>query len=138
MKTVTTYEYDEKGLLMKSFRNYSDGRKAEFSYHYNENKQLIRRLFFASNGFEGSEAYKYNENGALKSAKWDKFDTWLTGTITFEYDSNNRLKSGSFKGENNFDADLSIEVDKKGNLTKIHWNFSFGKTQTYWFKYKRL
>lgn len=138
LETITTYEYNEAGLLMKSFRNYSDGRKAEFSYHYKQNNQLIRRLFFASNGFEGSESYQYDENGRLLEAKWDKFDTWLTGTITFEYDEDNRLKSGFFKGENNFDADLSFEVDKNGNLTKIYWDFSFGKTQTYWFKYDKL
>lgn len=138
LETITTYEYDEKGLLMKSFRNYSDGRKAEFSYHYNTNNQLIRRLFFASNGFEGSESYEYNENGTLKLAIWDKFDTWLTGTLTFTYNSNNRINTGIFKGANNFDADLLFETDNKGNLTKIHWDFSFGKTQTYWFKYKNL
>ena len=137
LETVTTYEYDEKGLLMKSFRNYSDGRRAEFSYHYNENNLLIRRLFHGNNGFVGTESYLYNEDGKLTEAKWNKFDTWLTGTISFEYDSKNRLKSGSFKGENNFDADLEFETDNKGNLTKIHWDFSFGKTQTYWFKYKK-
>jgi len=59
------------------------------------------------------------------------------GKITFEYDSENKLKSGFFKGENNFDADLSFEVDKNENLTKIHWDFSFGKTQTYEFKYNK-
>jgi hypothetical protein len=95
-------------------------------------------LFFASNGFEGSESYEYNENGTLKLAIWDKFDTWLTGTITFKYDEKNKLKSGVFKRENEFDADLLFETDNKGNLTKIHWDFSFGKTQTYWFKYKKL
>jgi len=138
LETETTYEYDKKGLLMKSFRNYSDGRKAEFSYHYDENNQLIRRLFFTLNGLEGSETYEYSENGMLKKAKWDKFDTWLTGIITFEYDANSKLKSGFFKGDNNFNADLIFEVDKNGNLTKIHWDFSFEKTQTYEFKYTQL
>lgn len=138
LETITTYEYDEKGLLMKSFRNYSDGRKAEFSYHYNENNQLVRRLFFADNGFLGSESYEYHDNGTLKLAKWDKFDTWLTGTISFEYDANNMLKSGFFKGENNFDSEIDFKSDKNGNLIRIHWNFSFGKTQTYEFKYNKL
>ena len=138
LKTVTTYEYDEKGLLMKSFRKYSDGRKAKFSYHFNENKQLVRRLFYSDYGFEGSETYQYDENGRLFEAKWSKFDTWLTGTITFEYDANNKLKTGFFKGENNFDANINFEVDSESNITKIHWDFSFGKTQTYWFKYTKL
>jgi len=135
LETITTYEYYENGSLMKSFRNYSDGRKAEFSYHYNDKQQLIRRLFYLSNGFEGSESYEYNENGTLKRAKWERFDTWLTGTIVFKYHDGNRLKSGLFKGDDDFDANLTFEYDEYKNLNKIHWEFSFGKTQTYWFTY---
>lgn len=138
LETITNYEYDNNGLLMKSFRNYSDGRKAEFSYHYNDKRQLVRRLFYGDNGFEGSESYEYNVNGTLKLARWDKYDTWITGIITFEYDANNRLKSGSFKGKNNVDADISFELDEMDKLIKIHWNFSFGKTQTYWFEYIKM
>ncbi len=136
LETTTTYVYDNDGLLMKSFRNYADGRKAEFSYHYNDNRQLVRRLFHGDNGFEGSETYQYDEEGRLIKAVWNKFDTWLTGTITFTYDENNRLKSGFFKGENNFDADIKFENDSNNNIIKIHWNFSFGKTQDYWFEYE--
>jgi len=138
LETITTYVYDNDGLLMKSFRNYSDGRKAEFSYHFNKDRQLVRRLFHGGNGFIGSESYEYDQKGRLIEAKWNKFDTWLSGTITFEYSANNEFKSGVFKGNDNFDADLDFEVDKKGNLIKIYWDFSFDKTQTYSFKYEKL
>jgi len=135
LKTITTYEYDNEGLLMKSFRNYNDGSKAEFSYHYNENRQLIRRLFHGENGFAGSESYQYDKEGKLMKAKWNQFDTWLTGSITFAYDENMGLKSGFFKGENGFDADIVFICDPNQNITQINWNFTFGKTQTYWFDY---
>lgn len=138
LETVTTYEYDRDGLLMKSFRSYSDGRKAVFSYHYNENRQLIRRLFQGDNGFEGTESYEYDIEGRLIKADWSKFDTWLTGTLTFNYDENNRLKSGFFEGKDGFDADINFEEDINKNITKINWKFTFGKTQTYWFEYDKL
>jgi len=138
LETVTTYEYDNDGLLMKSFRNYADGRKAEFSYHYDENRRLIRRLFFLSNVLEGSESYIYNEKGQLEFARWNKFDTWLSGTISFKYNDNNLLQSAEFKGKDKFDANIQFENNKDGNLIKIHWDFSFGKSQTYWFEYKKL
>lgn len=138
LETITTYAYDDNGLLMKSFRNYSDGRKAEFSYHYNENRQLIRRLFHGDNGFEGSESYEYDAQGRLIKAVWNKFDTWLTGTITFNYDENNRLKTGFFKGDDGFDAEINFEEDSNNNITKIQWEFTFGKTQTYYFEYEAI
>ena len=138
LETITRYEYDDDGLLMKSFRNYSDGRKAEFSYHFNKDRQLVRRLFHGDYGFRGSESYKYDQKGRLIEAKLNKFDSWLSGIITFEYGTNNELKSGVFNGEDNFDADMIFELDNYGNLTKIHWDFSFGKTQTYSFRYDKL
>ena len=137
LETITKYEYDNDGLLMKSFRHYSDGRKAEFSYHYNENTQLIRRLFHGANGFEGSESYEYNEKGKLNLAKLNKFDTWISGTMTFSYDKSGQLETGQFNAEK-YNATLDFELDKNGNLNKILWNFSFGKTQSYWFEYDKL
>lgn len=138
LETVTTYEYDNDGLLMKSFRNYSDGRKAEFSYHYDNDRRLIRRLFHLSNILEGSESYFYNSSGQLEYAQWKNFDTWLTGKITFDYDSEGNLQSGLFTGDNNFDSNIYFENDDYGNLVKIKWEFSIDKTQTYWFKYDKL
>jgi len=136
LETITTYEYDENGLLMKSFRNYSDGRRAEFSYHYNKNIQLVRRLFHKNNGFFGSESYEYNVKGELIVAEWNNYDTWLTGNITFKYE-NGTLLSGKFIADQ-YSADLVFTLDKDKNVTKIKWDFSFGKTQTYWFKYQKL
>lgn len=97
LETITTYEYDRDGLLMKSFRSYSDGRKAEFSYHYNNQRQLIRRLFNGENGFIGSESYQYDGKGKIIRAKWEKFDAWLSGTITFNYDEKTILNPAFLK-----------------------------------------
>ncbi|HAN18224.1 MAG: hypothetical protein A2X13_07430 [Bacteroidetes bacterium GWC2_33_15] len=134
LNTITTYEYDNEGLLMVSHRSYSDGRKDIFYYHYIERK-LVRRLCFGNNGFFGSETYNYDKNGILLNADWIKFDSWLTGTINFEYDENNNLKSGLFKGKDNFDAQIEFEIDDNKNLIQMHWEFTFGKYQTYIFTY---
>lgn len=134
LKTITTYEYDNDGLLMKSSRNYSDGRKDVFYYHYNERK-LIRRLCFGENGFLGSESYKYSDNGILIEASWIKFDSWLTGRINFEYDENNNLKSGLFKGKDNFDAKIKFETDVNNNIIQMNWEFTFNKFQSYTFTF---
>ena len=41
------------------------------------------------------------------------------------------------KGEK-FDAEIYFENDEFGNIAKIHWVFSFGKTQTYTFHYVKI
>lgn len=137
LKTETSFEYSPNGILQKSFRKYSNGLTATFSYIFNGNRKLISRTFERSDGVVGKEIYSYDGKWNLIQAVYDNFDTWLTGTITFESDNNGFLTKGYFKGEK-FDAEIFFENDEVGNIVKIHWVFSFGATQTYWFKYENI
>jgi hypothetical protein len=134
LKTITTYEYDKKGILQKSVRKYNNGSTTTFGYEYNKNRQLIRRNFNHSNGTKGSEHYFYSPDGTLQKAILQNFDNWLTGEIAFVSTKSGKLQKGTFKGEK-FDAELNFEYDGFGNLIAITWNFSFGKSQIYQFCY---
>jgi len=136
-KTETTYEFDKNGILKNSFRKYSNGQTATFTYEFNANRLLSKREFEKSDGSKGSEHFEYNGKWQLIKAIYNNMDSWLTGTITFTYDSKSHLKSGVFKGVN-FDADISFSCDEFGNVIKIHWDFSMGKTQTYLFEYEKI
>lgn len=138
VKTTTTYEYDDQGLLTRSLRQYSSGLEGVFTYEFNEDRQLVRRLFKRSDGAEGKEKYEYDEKGRLVRGVYEKFDSWISGVITFEHDENGRLEKGKFKGKDGFDAELVFTHDKHGNVTRIVWHFSFGKTQTYRFEYEAI
>jgi len=74
----------------------------------------------------------------LAHAVYKNFDSWLTGTITFNHDENDCLSAGHFKGENGFDADITFENDDNGNVVRIHWELSSGDTQTYVFEYEKI
>ncbi|MFC2124014.1 hypothetical protein ACFLU5_04310 [Bacteroidota bacterium] len=137
-KTITTYDYNDTGRLQKSNRMYSDGKTGEFSYQYNENGQLVQRLFERSDGIKGSERYKYDKNGKLVMGCYDNFDSWLNGSLTFECDRYGNLSHGFFIGQDGFDADIDFQCDSYGNVIRIHWDFSFDKSQTYIFNYKKL
>jgi len=137
LKTETLYEYNPDGILTSSKRNYNNGETAEFTYKHNSKRQLTQRICKHSTGKTAKENYFYSEDGILKIAEWKNFDFWLTGTITFKQAKNGPIISGTFKGEK-FDADLDFNYDDFGNLSKIVWNFSFGKTQTYEFKYTEV
>ncbi|MCP4724761.1 MAG: hypothetical protein GY863_06980, partial [bacterium] len=84
------------------------------------------------------ETYTYSTDGKLRKAIYDNFDYWLNGIILYEYDDKNNISRGSFKGKDGYNADISFTCDDDGNITKIHWEFSFGKTQTYTFEYERI
>ena len=138
LKTETFFEYNEKGILIKSIRNYSDGLTGVFKYEFDGNRKLLNRYFERSDGVKGNERYEYDGKGVLIKALYDNFDTWLNGTIFFESDNKGILTSGTFKGNDGFDAKIKFMNDGNKNISKIHWDFSFGKTQTYSFEYEKI
>lgn len=135
IRTKTTYEYNPSGLLTQSLRIFNDGTKTLFKYKFNNDRKLSDRIYYQNDSIIGKEHYEYS-NSLLVKGDYLNFDTWLTGSLTFEHDSEGNLTQGFFNGEDGFDADIYFSYDDHFNITKIHWEFSFGKTQTSSFKYE--
>ena len=138
LTTETTYKYNDAGLLISSLRKYSDGKTADFYYLFDSDNRMTKRWFKRSDQLEGEEIFTYDSQGRMVMAKYKKMDAWLSGTITFDHDQNGLPVKGYFNGEDNFDADIFFEYDKYNNLIKLKWDFSFGKSQVYTFKYCAL
>jgi len=135
VSTHTFYEYDEAGKLIESKRKYSDNKMARFTYQYDEQNRLVMRNFYLADTLYGFESYLYNPEGELVKAYLKNFDTWLSGTLTFRSNNLGKVASGTFKGENGFDASILFNYNAAGLLSEIHWKFSFGKFQKYSFEY---
>ena len=133
--TRTSYRYDSTGILRSSLREYHDGGTADFHYWYSIDRKLLVRTFERSNGESGSETYRYDDKGLLVSGELNNFDSWLNGTLSFEYDRDGQLSAGKFEGDDGFDAKLQFRYDLNENLVAIDWDFSFGGFQKYIFKY---
>lgn len=74
----------------------------------------------------------------MNKSEYKNFDYWLNGSLSFKHDENGFLKTVFFKGKDGFDAQIFFTTNEDGNITKIHWEFSFGKTQTYEFEYEKI
>lgn len=134
LRTETVFTYDDKGLLIESVRKHHDRLITKFRYNFNDDRRMVSRIMERSDGETGREWYEYNEEGRLVSGVYDNFDYWLNGKLRFVYE-NGRLAKGEFKGEDGFDAEITFNTGESGNPDTIHWEFSFGKTQTYTFRY---
>ncbi|MDH4156291.1 MAG: hypothetical protein OEW00_03330 [candidate division Zixibacteria bacterium] len=137
MTTNVSYLYDARGRLTKGYRKYNSGLSAVLTYETNESGQITQRTVKLSNGIVGTDSYKYDEDTRLVSAEYDKFDTWLSGTLTFTHGDDGEYAAGSFKSTGGPDADLAFEYDERGHLVKIQWTFTNAETQTYTFQYER-
>ncbi|MFC2115441.1 hypothetical protein ACFLTU_03150 [Bacteroidota bacterium] len=134
LRTLSTYQYDSTGLLDLSLRDYQDGRSTDFLYWYSVDRQLLVKTFMWSDSTSGSETYRY-EDGLLKRGEYVNVDGWLNGILDINCSSDGIVSSASFKGNDGFDAELNFAYDRNFNLTKIHWEFSSGDNQSYFFKY---
>ena len=135
MSTATAFEYDSTGMLRYSHRSYSDGDTALFHYWYGINRELLVRTWERSDGSRGSETYRYDDNGRLTEGVYENMDEWLNGNLGFTYDDSGILTGANFAGQDGFGARLFFTYDMDFNLVGIRWEFSYGGTQTYIFKY---
>jgi len=135
VSTITKYEYDEQGKLIKSFRQYSDNRNAYFTYSYDENDNLVLRNFMVNDSLFGYEAYFFDSENKLYKAVLKSFDSWLSGEISYTYKPNGELEKGFFIGKDGFDAEI-IFTYNDDLLKEVVWNFSFEKFQKYIFEYE--
>jgi YD repeat-containing protein len=136
LTTQTAFIYDANGHLTRSYRAYADGRRGVFAYEFNDQGLLIERTLNVTDGKSGREEYQYDDNSRLLEARWINFDKWLTGTLSFTHDSSGLPATAQFKGEDGIDADITFTYDDLKRLVKIHWELSFGGTQTYEFQYE--
>ena len=137
VKTETHYLYKANGQLYKSYRMFAAGGSSIYFYETSPSGKLAKRSFIKADGTSGHEFYHYTPSGEMSSAEWNNFDAWLTGILNFSSEDGN-LAKGHFKGtgEKPFDADLTFDYDSTGNMKKISWVFSFGKSQVYEFDYE--
>ena len=138
LKTVTTYEYLENGLLSASHRVYNSTKKADFSYKYNEHNQLILRSSKLPDGNISEEKFTYDENGQMIRARYTNMDGWLTGELTFVHDRYDRIIEGYYAGIDDLEASITFNYSPEGLLEDIDWQFSNGYTQSYEFTYERI
>jgi len=135
LKTETTYLFNDLGDLVSSHRAYHDGRSADFAYEYDAAGRLVAKTFEVSTGQTGFERYSYDRLGRLQTAVYRNMDFWLNGLLTFHYDDWGHLQSGHFASDGGDDAEIDIKTDPHGNVVRIQWLFTNGKTQTYTFDY---
>lgn len=138
LRTVTTYDYNESGDLTQTRRENKDGSVVNFEYAFNAGGRLTERSFKRSDGVEGYERFTWDRLGRLVGGEYKNMDFWLSGKLTFTHDGWGRLATGHFSGEDGFDAEIVFDTDADGNVTRMHWVFTFGKTQTYYYQYTPL
>ena len=135
--SLNYYTHDEDGNLQKKYREFSDGLTSTQRYVYNEQGHLIAEFFERSDSVFGITNYEYDGEGTLLKAKCDGLNGWFYGEITYKYDEAGDKKQAAItqKGENA--GVILYTYDDNGNVTREHWDFSGAWSQTFVYAYEK-
>ena len=92
---TTTYDYDERGNLVRELIEYEEGSREETAYAYNSLDQLTREVYTQDDNTTVS-IYEYNEKGLNTAIYSFLMDGTFEAKTTLEYDGNDRLARRSY------------------------------------------
>lgn len=112
-----TYEYDNKGNLIKKNWYYKGSLRESIAFDYNDKHQLISEsIFDDSNKLTQKTIYKYNNNGDVVDVSSFDSNNDLKQRYTYEYDErHNKLKETRYQAFQSY----SFEYDEFCHLIKI-------------------
>ena len=94
-KDISTYFYNECGMLIQEIRAYSEGQYID-EYEYDANGNMTKKVLTQANGNKSTFEYTYDKKGNMTSESYTYNDE-ETQTTTFTYDKNGKLLTESYK-----------------------------------------
>jgi hypothetical protein len=130
------YECDINGNVVSAFRDFSDSMTSYEYFDLNSSGDKISEIFIRSDSVTGSAKYQYIDR-KLKTAVFDNYKGWLSGTVSYEYNSLNQMIEGKLFRNDKEICRIAYSYDDNGNMTREHWNFNGKWSQTFDYIYKR-
>lgn len=114
-----SYERDEKGVILKSFKHYQDGSMDTINYQYDSEGNLIEKVTVDSyNEVEAKELATY-ENGKLILKEVFEYDE-LMGKETFLFDESGNMIEHHVWTPDDGNRAYKHMYDEKGNLSQAN------------------
>lgn len=161
-KGVTNFEYDENGIMQRSFwtlldnsryswnyhtydssgnmtlkyREFSDGLTSTNAFTYDENGNVLTDVYHRSDGRQGTVFYKYDDLNRQTEADCRGLNGWFKGLIKYEYDSGNRPIKGFISRDGKPFGTIGYQYDEGGRLILEHWDLGGVWTQTFTLEYR--
>ena len=131
------YTYDEKGNLVRKYREFSDSITSTQLYEYEEDGKLISEHFNRSDGVTGTTDYEYDKDEKLVKAICNGLAGWFYGVIIYEYNTNEIKTKGIIEKDEKHIGTIYFEYDTTGNMIKEYWEFPDSWSQTFIYEYEK-
>jgi hypothetical protein len=133
--SVNIYQHDHRGLLVTTFREFSDSLTSLEVYSYDEQGNRIGERFCRSDRVRGTATYTYDQNARRIRARFTRHKGWLDADAVYVYDGQGLLRSAVLLNDVDTVGRVSYDYDSTGNLAHEIWTFAEGWTQTFTYEY---
>jgi hypothetical protein len=135
--SLNFYKHDKNGNLISKYREFSDSLTSNQFYEYDDHGNLIKETFQRSDSVSGRTNYEYDKNGQLIHADCSGLNGWFYGEINYIYDETGRKQKADIiqKGKNT--GIILYAYDGNNNLIKEYWDFSGQWSQTFIYEYEK-
>ena len=134
--SVNYYEYDSKGRLISSYREFSDTLTSFECFTYDSLGNKVSERFYRSDGVTGSASYRYSDTG-IEEADFINHKGWLSGTLKYTCNELKKRESAVLTKGDKTICNVSYEYDKNHNLAKEYWDFQGRWFQSFAFHYEK-
>lgn len=134
--SMNYYEYDSKGRLISTYREFSDSLTSFEYFVYDSLGNKVFEQFYRSDGVTGSASYSYSRNG-IEQAEFNNHKGWLNGTLRYTCNELKKRKSAVLTKDDKIICTVSYDYDEHHNLVKEYWDFQGRWFQSFTFHYER-
>jgi hypothetical protein len=135
--SLNYYKHDTNGNLINKYREFSDGLTSNQLYEYDDKGNLIRENFQRSDSVFGTTTNEYDKNGRLTKAKCDGLNGWFFGELVYIYDEAGFKQKADIIQKGKKTGNIFYSYDKNKNLIKEFWDFSGKWSQTFVYEYEK-
>lgn len=134
--SVNYYEYDSKGRLISSYREFSDTLTSFECFSYDSLGNKVSERFYRSDGVSGSAFYRYSGKG-IEQAEFKNHKGWLNGTLRYTCNELKKRESAVLTNDDKIICSVSYTYDENHNLEKEYWDFQGHWFQSFTFHYEK-
>jgi YD repeat-containing protein len=132
--SLDSLNYDDRGNLVRRYREYSDGVTSEELYEYDAAGRRVNEKFSRSDGVTGTTTHEYDRDGNPTESHCSAFKGWFNGKIV--YSREHRRKTGAEiyqHGERV--GEIRYDYDAAGRLEQERWQLGDSWSQTFTYVY---
>lgn len=136
--SLNFYTHDINGNLIAKYREFSDSLTSNQIYEYDNQGHLVAEHFERSDSVYGITNYEYDDNGKLIKANCKGLNGWFYGEITYVYDETGKLLTKRFERSDDFSTETTYLYDHQGKLTKSYRKYSNGLCAVFTYEFNHF